>query len=133
MAMFSGIMFARIAGGLIATHLGWRYSYMMSAGMLLLIIPVLWARLPNTRHLAGVVSRSDVVDLPAVAHAWRHPARRGDTVHVRHLLRRILGGRRPMLAVLHSVGPSGAGFMGIPGAAGIFVARPAGAGWTVPE
>src|SRR6185436_13955640 len=48
-AMFSGILFARILGGLIAAHLGWRYSYMLSAGMLLMIIPVLWARLPNTR------------------------------------------------------------------------------------
>ena len=34
-----------------------------------------------------------------------------------------------MLAALHRVGPTGAGFLGIPGAAGIFVARPAGR-WT---
>jgi predicted MFS family arabinose efflux permease len=34
---------------LIAAHIGWRYSYVLSAGMLLLIIPVLWVRLPNTR------------------------------------------------------------------------------------
>ncbi|HXV09339.1 MAG TPA: MFS transporter, partial [Burkholderiales bacterium] len=49
MALFSGILFARIVGGLIATHIGWRYSYVLSAGMLLMIIPVLWARLPSTR------------------------------------------------------------------------------------
>src|SRR5688500_3856639 len=48
-AMFSGILFARIVGGLVANHLGWRYSYVLSAGMLLLVIPVLWVRLPNTR------------------------------------------------------------------------------------
>ena len=35
----------------------------------------------------------------------------------------------PMLALLHRVGPSAAGFMGIPGAAGILIARPAGR-WT---
>jgi MFS family permease len=35
----------------------------------------------------------------------------------------------PMLAALHGVGPTGAGLIGIPGAAGIFVARPAGR-WT---
>src|SRR5919205_1441191 len=29
-AMFSGILFARIVGGLIATYFGWRYSYMLS-------------------------------------------------------------------------------------------------------
>src|SRR5918997_1153381 len=42
-SMFSGILFARIFGGLIATHFGWRYSYVLSAAMLLLITPVLWA------------------------------------------------------------------------------------------
>ena len=35
----------------------------------------------------------------------------------------------PMLAVVHRVGPTAAGLIGIPGAAGIFVARPAGR-WT---
>ncbi|HTD90727.1 MAG TPA: MFS transporter, partial [Burkholderiales bacterium] len=30
MAMFIGILFARIAGGLIAAHLGWRWSYVYS-------------------------------------------------------------------------------------------------------
>src|SRR5262249_33656692 len=32
----------------------------------------------------------------------------------------------PMLAALHRVGPAGAGLIGIPGSAGILVARPAG-------
>jgi MFS family permease len=35
----------------------------------------------------------------------------------------------PMLAALHRVGPTGAGMIGIPGSAGILVARPAGR-WT---
>src|SRR4029077_17473435 len=48
-AMFSGILFARITGGLIATHVGWRYSYVLSAAMLLSATAVLWARLPSTR------------------------------------------------------------------------------------
>src|SRR5205085_4054167 len=38
-AMFSGILFARIFGGLIATYIGWRYSYVLSATLLLLVIP----------------------------------------------------------------------------------------------
>jgi len=54
MAMFCGILFARIVGGLIATHVGWRYSYVLSALMLLAIIPVLWARLPSTRPTTDV-------------------------------------------------------------------------------
>src|SRR5690606_30285788 len=32
----------------------------------------------------------------------------------------------PMLALLHHVGPTGAGLIGIPGSAGILVSRPAG-------
>src|SRR4051794_28554759 len=48
-AMFSGILFARIAGGVIALHAGWRWSYALSATMLILITPVLWARLPHTQ------------------------------------------------------------------------------------
>ena len=39
----------------------------------------------------GFVSRSVVVALPTVARARRNPARDRDPVHVRHLLRRILG------------------------------------------
>ncbi|MEX2163975.1 MAG: MFS transporter [Sulfuricaulis sp.] len=42
-ALFTGILFARIVGGLIATHVGWRYSYVLSTAMLLAIMPVLWA------------------------------------------------------------------------------------------
>ena len=32
-AMFSGILFARIVGGLLATYVGWRFSYALSAAM----------------------------------------------------------------------------------------------------
>ena len=126
-AMFSGILFARIAGGLIATHAGWRYSYMLSAGMLLLIIPVLWARLPNTRP----TSRSSYRDL--LWSTWRLLRAHGGirrAAAIQFMFGICYGGfwavAAPMLAALHRVGPSGAGFMGIPGAAGIFVARPAG-------
>src|SRR5688572_23961013 len=39
-AMFSGILVARIGGGLIAAHLHWRYGYVLSAVLLLAITPV---------------------------------------------------------------------------------------------
>ena len=127
MAMFGGILFARIAGGLIATHLGWRYSYMLSAGMLLLIVPVLWARLPNTRPTSQASYRDLLWSIYRLLRTHGGIRR---AAAIQFMFGICYGGfwavAAPMLAVLHSVGPTGAGFMGIPGAAGIFVARPAG-------
>jgi len=129
-AMFSGILFARIVGGLIATHTGWRYSYMLSTGMLLLIIPVLWARLPNTRPTSQASYRDLIWSLYGLLRAHGGIRR---AVAIQFMFGICYGGfwavAAPMLAVLHRVGPSGAGFIGIPGAAGILVARPAGR-WT---
>lgn len=130
MALFSGILFARIAGGLIATHIGWRYSYVLSAGMLLLIIPVLWARLPNSRPTSAA-SYGDLL-----WSTWRLLRTQGEirrAAAIQFMFGICYGGfwavAAPMLATLHRVGPTGAGLIGIPGAAGIFVARPAGR-WT---
>jgi predicted MFS family arabinose efflux permease len=129
-AMFSGILFARIFGGLIATHFGWRYSYMLSTGMLLLIIPVLWVRLPSTRPTTAASYGELLRSLYALYRGHRG-IRRAATIQFMFGI--CYGGfwavAAPMLAVLHRVGPAAAGLMGIPGAAGIFVARPAGR-WT---
>lgn len=130
MALFCGILFARIVGGLIATHIGWRYSYMLSAGMLLVIVPVLWAKLPSTRPT------SDAAYSGLLWSMWRlfraHGGIRRATA-IQFMFGICYGGfwavAAPMLATLHGVGPTGAGLIGIPGAAGIFVARPAGR-WT---
>lgn len=129
-AMFSGILFARIFGGLIATHFGWRYSYMMSTALLLLIIPVLWLRLPSTRPTSQASYRDLLVSLYGLY--WSHGGIRR-AVTIQFMFGICYGGfwavAAPMLALLHRVGPTAAGLMGIPGAAGIFVARPAGR-WT---
>jgi predicted MFS family arabinose efflux permease len=129
-AMFSGILFARIVGGFVAMHLGWRYSYMLSAAMLLLTIPVLWWRLPNTRPTTQA-SYGDL--LWSLFRLWRgHGGIRRATA-IQFMFGICYGGfwsvAAPMLAVLHRVGPAVAGLMGIPGAAGILIARPAGR-WT---
>ena len=129
-AMFSGILFARIAGGLIAAHLGWRYSYVMSAGMLLVITAVLWKRLPGTRP----TSQDSYQGL--LWSMWRlfraHGAIR-KAVLFHFMFGFCYGGfwavAAPMLAALHRVGPTAAGLIGIPGAAGILIARPSGR-WT---
>jgi len=130
MAMFSGILFARIVGGLIATHIGWRYSYILYAGMLLMIIPVLWARLPNTRPTSQASYRDLLWSMYRLLRAQGGIRR---AAAIQFMFGICYGGfwavAAPMLAVLHHVGPTAAGLMGIPGAAGIFVARPAGR-WT---
>ena len=130
MAMFCGILFARIVGGLIATHIGWRYSYVLSTVMLLAIIPVLWLRLPSTKPTS---SDSYTGLLWSTWQLYRaHGAIRRATA-IQFMFGICYGGfwavAAPMLAVLHGVGPTTAGLMGLPGAAGIFVARPAGR-WT---
>lgn len=129
-AMFTGILFARIVGGLIATHIGWRYSYMLSTGLLLVIIPVLWARLPST-HPTSQASYSGLL-----WSMWRLLREHGGirrAAAIQFMFGICYGGfwavAAPMLATLHRVGPTGAGLIGIPGAAGILVARPAGR-WT---
>jgi predicted MFS family arabinose efflux permease len=129
-AMFSGILFARIAGGLIAAHIGWRYSYVLSTGMLLAIIPVLWARLPNTQPTSRASYRDLLWSMYGLLRAQGGIRR---AVAVQFLFGICYGGfwavAAPMLAVIHRVGPTAAGLIGIPGAAGILVARPAGR-WT---
>jgi predicted MFS family arabinose efflux permease len=129
-AMFSGILFARIAGGLIAAHLGWRYSYVMSAGMLLVITSVLWKRLPSTQPTSRDSYRSLLWSLWGLLRA--HGAIRKAVVF--HFMFGLCYGgfwavAAPMLTALHKVGPAAAGLLGIPGAAGILVARPSGR-WT---
>ena len=129
-AMFSGILFARIAGGLIAAHLGWRYSYVMSAGMLLVITAVLWKRLPNTEPTSQD-SYSGL--LWSMYRLFRTHGAIRKAVLFHFMFGFCYGGfwavAAPMLAALHRVGPTAAGLIGIPGAAGILVTRPAGR-WT---
>ncbi|HEY4646834.1 MAG TPA: MFS transporter [Steroidobacteraceae bacterium] len=129
-AMFSGILFARIVGGLIAAHIGWRYSYMLYGGMLLMIIPVLWARLPSSRPTTQASYRDLLWSIYRLLRAHGGIRR---AAAIQFMFGICYGGfwavAAPMLATLHRVGPTGAGLIGVPGAAGILVARPAGR-WT---
>jgi predicted MFS family arabinose efflux permease len=127
MAMFIGILFARIAGGLIATHFGWRWSYIMSTGLIVTLLLALLAWLPNTRATTQVSYHELLWSIVAIFRKHGNVRR---AVSIQFLLGICYGGFwavvAPMLATLHQVGPTEAGFMGIPGAAGILVARPAG-------
>ncbi len=130
MAMFAGILFARIAGGLIATHFGWRWSYVFSAGLHCALIGALLAWLPHTRPTTQM-TYGDLLGSMFTMYRKHGEVRRA--VAIQFLLGICYGGFwavvAPMMAHLHQVGPTAAGLIGIPGAAGILVARPAGR-WT---
>ena len=126
-ALFLGILFARITGGFVATHLGWRWMYGLAALMLIALAPAVLARLPSStphsslpyRHLLGSMLKliGKHADLRRV-------------VAIQLLLGICYGGFwatiANMLLNVHHLGASVAGLIGIPGAAGILIARPAG-------
>jgi predicted MFS family arabinose efflux permease len=127
MAMFIGILFARIAGGLIAGYFGWRWSYVMSTGMAVVLLCALLAWLPHTSATTQVSYRELLWSIFTIFRKHGNVRR---AVSIQFMLGICYGGFwavvAPMLATLHQVGPTEAGLMGIPGAAGILVARPAG-------
>jgi predicted MFS family arabinose efflux permease len=125
--LFLGILFGRIGGGFVTEALGWRWMYAISAAMLIVMCVAMFARLPSapprTRLAYGALMRS-LADLVR----GRADLRRASSVQF--LLGACYGGfwatLALMLAAVHGLGPAAAGLVGIPGAAGILVARPAG-------
>jgi predicted MFS family arabinose efflux permease len=128
--LFVGILFGRVGGGLVAAQLGWRWMYVISAAMLVALAPALWARLPSiparTRHAYGAL-------LGSLVRLVRDRAELRRASAVQFLIGICYGGfwatLAPMLLALHGLGPAVAGLFGVPGAAGVLVARPAGR-WT---
>lgn len=127
MAMFIGILFARVAGGVIATYFGWRACYGFSTVLHIVLVAALVAWLPHTRPTTQARYGELLASIFAI-YKEHGSVRRAVSIHF--LLGICYGGFwavvAPMLAVLHQMGPAAAGLMGIPGAAGILVARPAG-------
>jgi len=126
-AMFTGILFARIAGGLIATHFGWRWSYVFSTGVHFTLVCALVALLPHTRPTTQM-AYGDL--LGSIFTLFRKHGNVRRAAAIQFLLGICYGGFwavvASMMATLHHVGPTAAGLIAIPGAAGILVARPAG-------
>ena len=127
MAMFIGILFARIMGGVIAARYGWRGSYFMSTGMHIALLAALMAWLPHTKPTTSLPYGELLGSIFAIFRE-HGSVRRAATIQF--LLGICYGGLwavvAPMMAALHKVGPAQAGLIGLPGAAGILVARPAG-------
>jgi len=125
--LFLGILFGRLAGGLVASTLGWRWTYVIAAAMLALLVPALVLWLPSmpakTRLGYGPLLRS-------LAGFLRGNATLRRASGIQFLLGISYGGFwatvAPMLQLFHGFGPAQTGLMGIPGAAGILIAQPAG-------
>lgn len=126
-ALFLGILFGRVAGGLVASHLGWRWMYVIGAGMLALLLPALAAKLPSSAPRTQLPYFRLLASLFGLLRAHADMRRVALT---QFLLGICYGGLwasiAPMLARTHGLGPQSAGLMGIPGAAGALIARPAG-------
>jgi predicted MFS family arabinose efflux permease len=125
--LFLGILFGRLAGGLIAQFLGWRWTYVAAAAMLAALAPALLLWLPSmpARTQLGYVRL-----IGSLFGYLRDNAtlRRASTIQF--LLGISYGGFwatvAPMMLALHGFGPAQTGFLAIPGAAGILISQPAG-------
>ncbi len=126
-ALFLGILFGRMAGGYIAAHLGWRWTYVVSELLLLALAAPLALRLPRMPAKTALPYWSLIRSLGQMLRT--QPELRRISA-IQFFLGICYGGFwatiAPMLALLHRLGPAEAGLMGIPGAAGTLAARPAG-------
>lgn len=129
-ALFLGILFGRVAGGLVAAHLGWRWMFVLAAVFFCMLAPVLLARLPPAPPKTALSYRELIGSMLKLVRSNATVQR---VVAVQLLLGVCYGGFwatiAPMLQARYGLGPAAAGLMGIPGAAGILIARPAGR-WT---
>lgn len=126
-ALFLGILFGRIAGGLVATHLGWRWMYVLAALAFTALSPALLARLPSSKPHTSLPYRQLLGSVLGLIGKYADMRR---VVGIQLLLGICYGGFwatiATMLLTVHGLGPTVAGLIGIPGAAGILIARPAG-------
>lgn len=125
--LFLGILFARVTGGQVAAHLGWRWMYVIAAAMLLALALALLRWLPSTQPRTRLGYARLIGSLLEFLRG-NATLRRASTIQF--LLGISYGGFwatvAPMLQLFHGFGPAQTGLMGIPGAAGILVAQPAG-------
>jgi predicted MFS family arabinose efflux permease len=114
-------------GGVVAAHLGWRWMYVIGAAMMIVMAPVLVARLP---HSAAKTSLSYPELLGSLFKLLAEHADMRRVLAIQILLGVCYGGFWATIATMllktHGLGPEIAGLIAIPGAAGILITRPAG-------
>lgn len=125
--LFLGILFARVAGGFVAEQLGWRWMYMIAAALLVAIAVPLWRWLP---HRPPTTTLGYGALLRSVFELLRTHAELRRASLIQFLLGICYGCFWSTLAQMllseHGLGPTVAGLVGLPGAAGVLIARPAG-------
>jgi predicted MFS family arabinose efflux permease len=125
--LFLGILFGRMAGGLTAATLGWRWTYLGAAVLLSALAVALALWLPSTpaRTQLGYGAL-----IGSLGRFLRDNATLRRASAIQFLLGISYGGFwatvAPMMLLFHGFGPARTGLMGIPGAAGILIAQPAG-------
>ena len=125
--VFTGLLMARVLSGQIAEHWSWRWSYIVAAALVAMVgIAASFAipSLPARTRLPYLELLKSVGELYVRHRRIRHPSA------VQFFTGLCYGGFwatvAGMLLSVHGYGPAVAGLIGIPGAAGIFIARPAG-------
>ena len=125
--LFIGILLARVGSGAMASLVGWRWTYALYGILLAGFLPVLLVRLPGAALGAGLAYGALMRSLVAMLRE-RADLRRASIIQF--LLGICYGGfwatLAQMLETLHGLGPAYAGLIGIPGAAGVLIARSAG-------
>ncbi|HUL93347.1 MAG TPA: MFS transporter [Burkholderiales bacterium] len=125
--LFLGILFGRLAGGLIAQFLGWRWTYVAAAVMLLALAPALVLWLPSMPSRTRLGYARLIASLFGFLRS-NATLRRASTIQF--LLGISYGAFwatvAPMMLALHGFGPAQTGLLAIPGAAGILASQPAG-------
>ena len=125
--VFTGLLFARVMSGQIAEHFSWRWSYIVGAAVVAVAGVAAMSMIPSVPPK----SRLSYLDLLRSLSALyvRHPRIRHPSA-VQFFTGLCYGGFwatiAGMLLSVHGYGPAVAGLIGIPGAAGVFIARPAG-------
>lgn len=122
-----GILCGRLFGGVITSALGWRAAYWIAAGLLAILLPLIARMVPAAPGRAQISYGELLRSIAALMR--KHPGLRHSSF-VQMLLGIGYGAfwatLALMLAAFHDLGSTAAGLIGLPGAAGILIARPVG-------
>ncbi len=125
--LFIGILLARVGAGFLASLVGWRWTFALYGILLGALLPILLVRLPSAASKARIAYSALMRSLARMLRE-RADLRRASIIQF--LLGICYGGfwatLAQMLETLHGLGPAYAGLIGIPGAAGVLIARAAG-------
>ncbi len=125
--LFIGILLARVGAGFLASLVGWRWTFALYGILLGALLPILLVRMPSAASKARIAYSALMRSLARMLRE-RADLRRASIIQF--LLGICYGGfwatLAQMLETLHGLGPAYAGLIGIPGAAGVLIARAAG-------